>query len=567
MRIAFMLAVTLVTVAFCQPETFRSLSTSGMIQDDLDLWYSGILHLQPVAERLLEVRGVRIYSGLSNLSTGSDRIFSESDSTRGGFLIGGSWSPEESVWGAGLLTEFMDDRIYDDVSIPGPGGAPYLTGEGSIEGTWSEFVDTNGDGTLDSRHTVHESTEGRTDSTMTSAGLYGAYGMSASLRLGLGISWEKMETETLDPGENGSIAMTDSNLVTGVETYDMSSARQGTQTENRSGIVISASGTGTLTDVIDLGAMFQFASLSSELGVDQEVHGSEDFLPDQTGIYDLTTWSGEETFKVSPSGSRFGGGINLRYNLGEDWILESSGGYYTTSLSGSADEYRVSMDSSYIVTMGSFIDSTIIAMDGSGSTDVDLGDDLLALGAKLTFDPLESMVISMGAGFFMHDLTNTVTYGSQNTVVETYSDGDGQFADPDDYVSTSIWSQREEEKTSTSTTRVSLPVGLEFQLLPQLSARLGANPSFVWEKNVETTSLLEASPVVTHTVYGDGTEQQTVETPYQTNDGTRIETDEFYTDIPFSYGVGFTPNEHMKIDLMGLGESFQQWRLSATLLF
>ena len=37
---------------------------------------------------------------------------------------------------------------------------------------------------------------------------------------------------------------------------------------------------------------------------------------------------------------------------------------------------------------------------------MDLGDDLIAMGAKLTFDPAESMVISMGAGFFMHDLTS-----------------------------------------------------------------------------------------------------------------------------------------------------------------
>ncbi len=567
MKIVIPLALVICSAAFSQPQTFRSMSTGGMIQDDLDLWYSGMLYLQPVAENILDAEGVRVYTGLSNLANGSDMVFQDSDSTRGGFLLGGSLSPAGSDWGVGILAEFMDERTYDDVSLPGPGGSTYLTGEGKLEGTWSEFQDTDGDGILDSRHTVYQSTEGRTDSSLTSAGLYGAYRLSETTRLGLGIAWLNTETETLDPADNGTISVTDSNIVTGVETYDLESTSTGKQTESRNGLVISASGTGELNDAMDLGVMLQFASVSSEFAMDLSNSGSEDYLPGVAGQYDLSTWNGVENISVAPSGSRLGGGLNFKYAIDDQWRLESSAGYYTLGLSGSSDQYNISMDSSYILTTGSLTDSTLMSMNGGGSTDIDLGDDLLAMGVKLTFDPSNSMVISLGAGFHMHELDNTVTNHSQNTQVVNYSDGDTQFADPDDYVSTSTWSQTQEQRTTSSTSRISVPVGLEFQVLPRLTARLGASPGFVWEKTTDRTSLLDASPVVTHTVYGDGTEDQTVESPYQTDDGTLIETDQFYTDIPFSYGVGFSPDQHMQIDLMGLGKDLDQWRLSATLLF
>ena len=68
-------------------------------------------------------------------------------------------------------------------------------------------------------------------------------------------------------------------------------------------------------------------------------------------------------------------------------------------------------------------------------------------------------------------------------------------------------------------------------------------------------------------VYGDGTEQQFIESPFETIDGTLIETDDNYTEIPYSYGVGYSPNDNIQIDLMGLGDSLNQWRLSATLSF
>jgi len=559
--------LVLTALAAAQTQTFRSMSTEGMILDDLDTWRSGILGLQALPDRLLKVEGIRIYSGLSNLATGTDHVFDESGDTRGGFLLGGSYSRDAVPWAVGLLTEFLNERTFGEISLMGPSGTPYVTGEGFVEGTWSQFTDTNGDGTLDTRRTQHETAEARVDSSLTSTGLYGAYMVSETVDLGLGVTYRTTGSELMPANDNGTLCITDSNLVTGVETYLFDSSSRGTVKEDRSSITITASGTGRVSDMMSIGGMFLFSSVSSDITSEYEDFGTEDFLPGQTGVYDISNWTATENMAVSPGGSRFGGGLNLEYILDENWKIEASGGFYTGSLSGSSTDYSMSQDSSYIVTMGSLIDSTIVSMDGSGGTDLDLTDDDLALGAKLTLDPSSTFIVSLGAAFRMNDNTSTITNSSDNILVETYSDGDDQMADPDDYVSTTTWSQSMETRTTVSTTRISVPVGLEFQVLPRFRARLGASPAFVWEKDNETSTLTDASPMVTHTVFGDGSEQQSVEDPFETVDGTLVETDEFYTDIPYSYGVGYSPADHVQIDLMGLGDNFDQWRLSATLLF
>ncbi|MCK5115081.1 MAG: hypothetical protein KAR44_00670 [Candidatus Aegiribacteria sp.] len=567
MKILALLVIVISAVTFAQPQTFRSMSTSGLILDDLDRWFSGMLFTQPVPDRLLEVAGIRVYTGLSNLSTGTDLVFDETADTRGSFLLGGSYVPLEASFGLGILTEFMNERFFDEITLLGAGGIPYVSGEGTVEGTWSEYIDTNGDGTLDSRHTVHETAEARIDSSLTSAGVYGAYEVSETLRLGLGVSYSTTSTEVLDEDDNRSLSIADSNLVTGAQTYTLDSSGEGFSKDDRSSIEIAVSATSAVSDMMDIGGMFLFASLSSDISYEAGLSGTEDFLPGEIGVYDIATWSESENYSVSPGGSRFGGGLNMDLRLDESWTLEASGGYYTASLSGSSDQYSISMDSSYIVSIASLIDSTIFDMNGSGGTDIDITNDLFAFGAKLTLDPSEMFTISMGMGFSMFDLSNTVHNASSNNLVETYSDGDDEFADPDDYVSTTTWSQTDETITTESITRISIPVGLEFEVLPKVYARLGASPGFVWESETETTSLIEASPIVSHIVYGDGTEQQFVESPFETIDGTLIETDDNYTEIPYSYGVGYTPNDFIQIDLMGLGDSLNQWRLSATLSF
>ncbi len=567
MKILAFLAIVVTGITFAQPQSFRSMSTGGMILDDLDLWFSGMLFVQPVPDRLLDLDGIRVYTGLSNLSTGTDMIFEETDSTRGGFLLGGSWSPTGKPYGLGILTEFMDDRILEDLSLPGPGGFTFVSGQGEVEGTWSEYNDSDGDGTLDTRHTVYQQASGRSDTTSTSAGVYGAWAPNESLKLGLGVSMLQTESEINSGDLNFSTTVSDSNIVDGIETYFMDNDASGTEKATMNGMQISASGRGPMTDKLEIGGMFQFSSLSSDMSSEIEETGIEDFLPDESDIYDISVWSMSEDYTISTSGNRFGGGLDMGFQIDEGWKLEFAGAYYTMSLDGTSGDFSINSDSTYIVTIGPFIETTDVSMTGSGDVSKDISNSLFTAGFKISATPAKALIISIGTLFSIHDNENTMQYATSNTEIETYSDGDDELSDPDDYISTSTWSQTEETQTTSSTTRISIPVGLEFGVLSKVSVRLGASPGFVWENDVETTDLIAASPMTTYTVYGDGTERTVVEDPWYTTDGTRVESDDSYTEIPFTYGVGYSPSNFVQIDLMGLGSSLDQWRLSATLSF
>lgn len=560
-------ALLLAGSSMAQPMSFRSMSTGGLILDDLDKWASGILFSQPVPDRLLDLEGVRVYTGLSNLSTGEDMMFSDSESARGSFLIGGSWSPVDGSFGLGALAEFLKDRTFQALSLDGPGGLPFLTGTGELEGQWSQFTDSDEDGTLDTRHTVYQSVLGWSDTTLTSAGLFGAYRAGENLQLGLGVSMLTVDSKTLDGDQNFSTTITDSNLVTGQPTYRWDAIGSGSDDESRTVLSAAVSGKGAVTDVIDLGGMFQFAMISSDITRESTENGSEDALPGQSGVFDLLTWNSAQNYTVSPGGNRFGGGMDMGLAISEDWKFEMGAAYYTTSMDGSSQDYTMQTDSSRLITVGGLIDSLITNVDGTGGTDTEISESRILTGAKLTAEPSAGLIISMGAGFAMFDNSSTVRHSDSMLMVRTHSDGDEQFADPNDWVATTTWSQTEETRTTTEIKKISIPVGIEFEFLPRLSARLGASPAFVWEKETDASALIAASPMITTTVYGNGNEEQSVEDPWTTYDGTLVSTDETYTEIPYTYGLGYSASDFLQVDLMGLSSDFSEWRLSATLSF
>lgn len=567
MRMLIPAVLAAAMAATAQPVSFRAMSTGNMLLDDIDVWASGMLFTQPVPDRLMEVEGVRVYTGLANLATGEDMIFGEADSVRGGFLVGGSWTPVGSSFGVGLLGGLDDDRDLESLSIMGPGDSLLVSGSGEVEGAYSEFTDTNGDGVLDTRRTAHLRESGWRDTTETQVGAFGAYAPSETMRFGLGLTLYRLSTEHRDSDMNFGQSFSDSNLTTGEPTLQEDLTAEGSDKEERNGISIFLSGGGDVSETFELRGMFTFSPVSSEMTHYLSESGTRDLLPGDEDAFDISSWNRSVSYTVSPSGNRFGGGAHAAIELEEGWDLELGASFYSLSLSGSSSDYTMNMDSTYLLTVGSLVDSTVVDGGSTGNTDLDVSESMTAALAKLVASPIQRFKVSIGLGMWMSDHTGTMVFSNDMTSVVTHSDGDDEMNDPDDYVSTTTWSQSEQGKTTESTTRVALPVGVEFEILPYLFGRLGASPALVWEETVETMTLLSATPMVTTTVYGDGTEDQSVQDPWTTYDGTRTATDESYTEIPLSYGVGFIPNKHLKIDLMGLGSDFSEWRLSATLAF
>jgi hypothetical protein len=561
--IAFLL---LASAVLAQPITFRSSSTSGLIFDDLDMWLGGLFYTQPVPDRLVDIEGNRLYTGLSNLSTGDDRALDESPQGEGGFTIGGSVSLPNSAMGLGALGQFFDRRIFEDITLPGPGGSLLVSGSGEVEGSWSEFVDTDGDGAFDTRHTVHSSASGWADSTGTAMGLFGGW-KPGGISFGLGAALISSDVSDQPSSLNFAETATDTNLTTGEPTHFYTSSSEGTETESSDVLMGVLSGSGSISyNVIGRG-MFMFQSISGAMGSTRGSSGMDDNMPGQPGVFDILVWDGNQDFSVDLGGTTLGGGAGAEWDWGGGWRMELGGAGYITSLEGTTADYVAAWDSLYQLTSGGLLGT--ISSTGAGAGDLAAQQDNTTIrgGSKVTAEFESGLTVSFGAFYRSEGETTSNTTTASMTAIETYSDGDTQFADPDDYTAISTWSQTTEEKVTSSLTRISMPVGVEFPIVPRLVGRLGADPAFVWEKETTTNTLLDASPVITVTESGDGTVQETVENPWTTFDGTLVAADDSRTEIPFSYGMGFTPADQLQIDVMGVGRNLSDWRISATLLF
>jgi len=567
MRAALCLLLVAALGAVAQPQSFRSRSTGGLILDDLDLWMSSVLGMGIMPDRLVEVEGSRIYTGLSNLLDGEDTALDGDSTGETGFLIGGSTDLVATDMALGGYGEFYDQRIFETIEIPGPGPDPLVTGEGAAEGTWSEYADTDGDGTYDSRHTMYRSEEGWTDSTQTGFTLAGGWTPDGVSQVGLGLGYFKDKVELTPSQLNYSTEVSDSNLVEGIETYTLSEDSEGSELREGGGFGAALSGSFRMAEGVTGGAMFTFISHSVSLENTMAASGSWDSLPSEPEVYDQMTASQSWSYGADLGGSTFGGGAEIRWDLDDTWKMDIVGGYRTMGLDGTSDDYSMSMDTLYQESFGSLLQTTQVDGSSTGSVEVDNSETTARGGLRISASPTDRLDLALGGFFSSHTTSDESIVASSTEIVETFDDGDQEAADPDDYTATSTMSTTEMEKTTLETTGIHFPAAVEFAVLPRLRARLGASPGFVWEKETESTSLLSASPVQTHIVYGDGTEQEFTEDPWVTSDGTLVTTEDSRTEIPFHYGLGFRAAENLTVDLMGISDRMNQWRVSATLLF
>ena len=567
MRLTLCVILVASLVAVAQPQSFRHRSTEGLILDDLDLWAGSVLGMGLMPDRLLEVEGSRVYTGLSNLSDGEDTALDDDSTGEAGFLIGGSTDLLAEDMALGGYGEFYDRRMLESIEIPGPGEEPLVRGDGKAEGTWSEYADTDGDGAYDTRHTVYRSEEGWTDSTTTGFTMAGGWTPDGETQIGLGVGYFSDKVEDTPSSLNYAHSATDSNLVDGIETYTMNEQSTGGEVRDGGGFGGALSGSFIMADDITGGAMFTFISHSVSLENTLSATGSWDSLPSEAGVYDQMTASSSWSYGADLSGSTFGGGAEVRWDLDDVWKLDLVGGYMTMSLDGSSDDYSTSTDSLYQESVGSLLQTTTVNGSSTGSVELTDSETSARGGVRVSAAPTDRLDLALGAFFNSHTTSDENVISSSTQSVLTYDDGDQEASDPDDYTATSSWSSSQMEKTTLETKGIHFPAGLEFQVLPRVRARLGASPGFVWETETASTSLLSASPMTTHIVYGDGTEQEFTEDPWTTSDGTLVTTEDSRTEIPFNYGVGFRAAENLTVDLMGISDQMSEWRVSATLLF
>jgi hypothetical protein len=121
---------------------------------------------------------------------------------------------------------------------------------------------------------------------------------------------------------------------------------------------------------------------------------------------------------------------------------------------------------------------------------------------------------------------------------------------------------------TSSTNALSLPVGIEYKVVPAIALRLGFSHTITWSDQTWIEQLVASSPALTRIDYGDGTYSEFLGTA-ETQPG-RSETHKTTAHATrYTYGIGFNPIDNLQIDLMGFAKltDLANWRLSATLKF
>ncbi|MEO0206681.1 MAG: hypothetical protein ABIL22_08425 [candidate division WOR-3 bacterium] len=150
-----------------------------------------------------------------------------------------------------------------------------------------------------------------------------------------------------------------------------------------------------------------------------------------------------------------------------------------------------------------------------------------------------------------------------------YDDNDGVSFDPDDYVQTTWSSETWMTKITGKSNSIALPVGVEFNLFPQLVMRLGAQHTYTMDDYTTVTELVQYEPQRTRTVDGTGTVTENLIDPNPAPIGSD-ETQKVNTpQTNYFYGVGWQVTDNLQIDLMGFNQltNLTNWRISATLKF
>jgi len=191
------------------------------------------------------------------------------------------------------------------------------------------------------------------------------------------------------------------------------------------------------------------------------------------------------------------------------------------------------------------------------------------LGTKQLFKISDRLRFGIGFFFGSYNYTDSSAIKDTTVEVEVYDDNDGNTNDPDDYVSTTWSSETWMTRVTGSGTTLTFPVGVEFNVTQPFVFRLGAVHEVNKYDYTTVENLIQFEPERTHNVYGDGSEDWTIDDPGQEPVGTEenYKVNEPSTD--YYYGAGWQVTDNLQIDFMGFYDltDMTDWSISATLEF
>jgi len=548
--------------------SYRGLSLGNIIADDLDLIYDPI--------ELQFVEGVRVYTNLSNATSGEEKLFGNSSDDQ--FLFGiSAEGPFLNFIHHSFLIKFQKSEIPNSISIDSDlDGYNDSYGTGSLSNEYNAFYDSNGDGIFDLRQINSQNKSDITKNDDYSFILNNSFELwffSMGVKLSLGDFENSGNTSSVPLGSANSVLL-GANM--GDPTFEKSLSNflldigenNFVLNENGEFQTINKSNFSR----IDVSNMFEIGdfeirgdvSFSSDENV-SEINNMysgqyEYFQNDSIDYEDFYSESDSYLSLTEEGGSTIGYGGSLKYifNYQDErkndgfWKIGFSMGLGTFDYDASILSNYFNNESRYNV---SFYDENIEAETDNSTEISDKGTKSItsyALNSSLNIPINDDVHFGIGAIVSHNEASRLTLYNEEinNLLVNAFTD-----TAMDDYTITENYALVADRNHDVSETKYILPTGLEYRLgqQNQFSLRVGSIFQLASLEIKDSKEIKESDPFTWIKEYSDGTKEQ-----YKDDDIYESTSEVSKTTISstvFTYGFGFNPMNNLQIDLLGVFNS------------
>ncbi len=527
--------------------SFRSQATAGLWSDDYDLLF------EPA--RIPLIAGSRVYTGLSNLVTGQEEQFGSR--TDNFYFVGGSTGL--GAFHPGLVFDRFAARIPQFTGITREYGDSLF---GSAQLVETELEDLDSNGTYDYKRVDVTRVEAWDEDAQTD--YYLGLGLKAgSLRLGAGFARADRETENWNPWANRVWERRDTNLVDSRLVFWEKDSGRGSARSSVADNRIIANAWYDL-EFVRVGLLADFSLLGTKYGYDGHRQRKVDRSPADPLIADYVNERVTDTVALPFSGNRMSATLSLFYVPSEQLesrFYLSAASRSSSAASDAAGLYAYLADSVTRPGKDTVCDSSLVRYSGkqAGTN--------LSLSTRQLITVTPAFRFGFGLGFSTETANDSLVGAWTERSFAAHNNGD-TIAGREDW-RRRIWSSEQWlDQITSSTNTISLPVGLEYRVIPAVALRLGFSHFITWSDRTWVEQLVGSSPELTRIDYGDGSYFEYLGSAETTPGQSETQRRTTHT-TRYTYGIGFNPIDNLQIDLMGFARltDLTNWRLSATLKF
>lgn len=536
--------LALSTAAVAQVQTypwnnsFRNQSTSGLLEDDLDLMLGSYGYLDPARMTLID--GRRLYTNLANIFTSEEEQFGAIEAQT--YVIGGT----SDILGYGKLGLLYSQNTHK------------VRDSSATEDVQLVDIDPVTNPGYDTRYVNKYQDQYQT----TQGAKYYFLGWAKQVNdMKLGIAFKREQNSDMyDYFSNSEI--TDQNIITGQTTYTETIEDTTSQGYNRNLNYVGASAWKPLNDKMDVSLRLAIGFGSVKNITERDY--SRDYSHSGDDSYNRTV---DYNYDREYSGIALSGGGAYVYKW-TDMVDTRIDMQYTHQgekpKSGTTGEYNEHVQNIRPATSSDYYDyGYTYALEGEyADNNIDFR---VVHKARLN-----RAVFAIGFGLYTGNYEDTETQDQARTEVYRY-DSLNTTTLPGSYVSTTTWGEQWEYKTTGDYLYWSFPVCVEFDLTKNIVFRLGANHQ-IFNSDITNDTLLTGGSAVYTTVtrLGDGTTTITyVPTTLNDTPGTSDTHNERYSRTDYTYGAGWKVTDNLQLDFRGFAQltDLTNWQLSAVFKF